>query len=64
MFARVRPRIEAAPPLPLLGVGRIADALGDRTGVDVAVIDQPAFLASVVVAAAGEVGHATMIPPI
>jgi hypothetical protein len=36
---------------------RIADALGDRTGVDVAVIDQPAFLSVISGAAAGEGGH-------
>jgi hypothetical protein len=38
------------------GVG-VADAFRDRADVNVAVIDQPAFLASVVVAAAGEGGH-------
>jgi len=31
-FARTRARIEAAVPFPLIGVVRIADALGDRGG--------------------------------
>jgi len=35
-LTRFRSRIEAAAPLPSLGVVRIADALGDRTGMDVA----------------------------
>jgi hypothetical protein len=33
MFARTRARIEAAAPFPLVGIVRIADALGDRPGV-------------------------------
>jgi hypothetical protein len=57
MLARIRARIEAAAPFPLRAVVRVAGALGDRAGVDVAVIDQPAFLASVMVAAAGQGGH-------
>ena len=42
--ARMRSRIEAAAPLPLRAVMRVADALGDRPGVDVAVKYVPAFL--------------------
>ena len=32
-------------PSPWLGVVRVADALGDRPGMNIAVIDLPAFLA-------------------
>jgi len=44
MLARIRSRIEATAPFPSASSVRVADALGDRTGMDVAVIDQPAFL--------------------
>jgi len=57
MLARVRSRIEAAAPLPSLGIVRIADALGDRTGVDVAIKYVPAFLTVIFGPAAGEGGH-------
>jgi hypothetical protein len=57
LIAWIRPRIEAAAPLPWLGIVRIADALGDRTGVEVAVIDLPAFLTMIDGSAAGERGH-------
>jgi hypothetical protein len=57
MFTRIRAWIEAAAPLPLRGVVRIADALGDRPGVDVAIVDQPAFLTVISGPAAGEGGH-------
>ena len=43
-FPRTRARIEAAAPFPLLGIVRVADALNDRAGVNIAVIDFPAFL--------------------
>jgi hypothetical protein len=39
---------------------RIADTLRDRTGVDVAKVDQPAFLAVIDGSAAGEGGHAAL----
>jgi hypothetical protein len=38
----------------------VADALRDRADVHVAVVDQPAIFASVVVGAAGEDGHALL----
>lgn len=40
--------------------GGVAGALRDRADVHVAVVDQPTFFASVVVAAAGEDGHAPL----
>ena len=57
MLARIRSRIEAAAPLPSLGIVRIADALGDRTGVDIAIKYVPAFLSVISGSAAGEGGH-------
>jgi hypothetical protein len=57
MFARMRARIEATAPLPLIGVVWIAGADRDRAGVDIAVIDVPAFLADFRISAAGEFGH-------
>ena len=57
MFTPIRSRIEAAAPLPSLGIVRIADALGDRTGVDVTEEDLPAFLPVIDGSAAGEFGH-------
>ena len=39
---------------------RNADALGDRAGVHVTVIDVPAFLGGIGRAAAGELGHARL----
>jgi hypothetical protein len=42
-----RARIEPTAPLPWLGAERISGALGDRPGVDIAVIDFPPFLAIV-----------------
>jgi len=41
----------------LSGIVRIADALGDRAGVDIAIVDVPAFLSVVCGSAAGEGGH-------
>jgi len=41
MFTRTRTRIEAAAPFPPISIVRVGDALGDRTGVDIAVIDLP-----------------------
>ena len=57
MLARIRARIEAAAPAPRGLVVRDAGPDGDEADMDVAVIDQPALFASVVVAAAGECGH-------
>jgi hypothetical protein len=48
--------IEAAAPAPRIFVMGDADAEGDRAGVDVAIIDMPAFVAFGV-SAAGESGH-------
>ena len=48
--------IEAAAPLPLIGVVRVAGTFGERAHVYVAIVDVPAFLAFRI-AAAGEFGH-------
>jgi hypothetical protein len=50
------PRIEAAGPLPRVGVLRVAGAHGDDAGLHVAVIDEPA-IAAVGGSSAGKVGH-------
>jgi len=42
---------------------RIADALGDRTGMNIAEINLPAFLSVVCGSAAGEFGHWAFTPP-
>jgi hypothetical protein len=60
MFAGMRARIEPAVPFPWVGIVRIADALGDRTGVHIPVIDVPAFLAGFRTSASGELGHAAL----
>jgi hypothetical protein len=60
MFARLRSRIEAAAPAPRRLVMRYTGSNRDRADLDVAVIDKPAFFASVVVAAAGENRHALL----
>jgi hypothetical protein len=57
MLARIRSRIEATAPFPSVSSVRVADALGVRTGMDVAVIDKQAFLPVVQGSAAGEIGH-------
>jgi hypothetical protein len=57
MLAGMRARIEAAAPIPRIGVVRIADALGNRTDMNIAVINVPAIMAVVYGSAAGEVGH-------
>ena len=57
-------RIEAAAPLPLISAERIARAEPDRTNVYVAIVDQPALLSGIGIAAAGEGGHSAMMPPI
>jgi hypothetical protein len=63
-FPGLGSRIEAAAPLPLRrGVG-IADTLPDGADVDVAVVDKPGLLMGIRIAAACELGHAQMIPPI
>ena len=49
---------EATAPLPLRSCTGVADALGDRAGVHVSIIDTPAFLREATVAAAGEGRHA------
>jgi len=42
---------------PWVGVKRVADASGDRPGVNIAIIDLPTFVAGVSRSAAGEGGH-------
>ena len=39
---------------------RVAGADRDRTGVDIAVVDVPAFLAGISRSTAGELGHAAL----
>lgn len=56
-FTRFRSRIEAASPFPLVCVMRVANAHGDRSGVNVAVINVPAIL-TILGSAAGKLGHA------
>ena len=60
VLARFRSRIEAAAPAPWSLVVRDAGPDGDEADAHVAVIDQPAFFASVVVSAASEGGHAAI----
>jgi hypothetical protein len=60
IFARLRTRIEAAPLAPPVPVVRDAGSDRRHADMDVAAIDQPAFFASVVVAAAGKFGHAAI----
>jgi hypothetical protein len=60
IFARLRSRIESAAPAPWGMVVRDTGSSRDRADMDVAVIDQPAFFAAVVVAAAGKGGHAPL----
>jgi hypothetical protein len=45
VLARMRARIEAAPPFPRIGVVRVAGADRDRADADVAKADLPAFVA-------------------
>ena len=47
MFAWMRARIKTAVPFPRIGVMRIADALGDRPDMNIAVVNVPAFMAVV-----------------
>ncbi len=55
VFARMRARIEAAVPLPGIGIVRGAGTHCDRADADVTVIDVPAFLGGIGRAAAGRV---------
>ena len=50
-------RIEATRPAPRVFPRRDADTLGDRAGAHVAIVDVPAFVLGVEIAAAGERGH-------
>src|SRR6266478_1674709 len=63
LLARLRSRIETASPLPRILIMGIAGTDRDRPGVDIAVVDVPAFLAGFGRSAAGEFGHTPMIPP-
>src|SRR6266436_3590837 len=60
VFARMRPGIEAAMPLPRILIMRDAAADRDRSGVHIPVVDVAAFLAGVSRSAAGELGHAPL----
>lgn len=62
-FAGPASRIETADPGPLLTMVWDADPARDRADMDVAVVDMPAILAFAITAA-GELGHAPIIPPI
>ena len=53
-----QPKSASHSALPLGSSTGIADTLGDRAGVHVAVVDAPAFFWVVTMAAAGESGHA------
>ena len=63
-FAGPAAGIEPAAPLPSRRSARIADALRDRADNHVAVMDAPALLRDVGIAAAGQAGHGPIIPPI
>jgi hypothetical protein len=52
------PLYDVAAPLPWFGIVRIAGALGDRAGVNIAKIDQPALFAGISRSAAAESRHA------
>jgi hypothetical protein len=61
---RLRSQLKSAPPAPWGLVVRDAGSDRDRADIDVTVIDQPAFFASVVVTAAGKGGgHAAIEAP-
>jgi hypothetical protein len=57
LLARMAARIEAARPSPRVLARRNADPLGDRADEDVAVIDVPAFVLGLEIAAAGKGGY-------
>ena len=59
MFAWMRTRIKTAAPFPGVGVMRIADALGNRPDMNIAVVSVPA-LSVVFGSAASEFGHAAL----
>ena len=58
VFAWMRAWIKAAAPLPRILIMGAARADRDRSDVDIAVVNVPAFLAGVSRSAAGELGHA------
>jgi hypothetical protein len=62
MLARFGAGIEAEVPGPLMNIERNAGTARDGAHANIAVIDLPA-VSKVFVAAAGEGGHAPMIPP-
>src|SRR5712691_3724032 len=59
MFPRMRAGIEAAAPLPRIGVVRIAGALGNRPDMNIDVVNVPT-LSVVFGSAAGEFGLAVL----
>jgi hypothetical protein len=60
--ATVVRRIEAAAPAPLIDMVRHAGALANGADMDIVMVDQPDLLAGVGTAAAGQGGHALLIP--
>ena len=60
MLSRMAARVEAARPAPRIFADGNADPLGDRAGLDVAIIDVPAFVGGFEISAAGEGGHAPL----
>jgi hypothetical protein len=56
LLAWIAAWVEPAQPLPGLGRARIADALGNRADMNVAIVDKPA-IGAVRIGAAGEIGH-------
>ena len=60
MFARMRAGIEAAAPFPRIGVGPIADPLGNPPDMNIAVVNVPA-LSVMFGSAASEFGHGPLL---
>jgi len=61
MFAWMRARVKTAAPFPWVGIVRIADALGNRADMNIAVINVPALLTVFCRSAAGEFGHGPLL---
>ena len=62
VLARLEPGIEAAAPATLIAMNWNVGALADRADANITVIDMPSFAVAISGAAAGELGHADMIP--
>jgi hypothetical protein len=63
-FPRMRAQIEPTRPAPGIRGMWNAGAEPDRAGMHVTKMDVPAFFAGIAIAAAGEGGHASIVPPI